>query len=375
MKVDFFKHNIDETDIDRVNAVLRSVFLTNANVTSDFEKRFSHYMKSKECVAVNSCTAALHLSLLAWGIKEGDEVITTSMSFIATANAILHSGAKPVFVDVEPETYLIDCSKIEDAITPNTKAILPVHLYGQMCDMKEINKIAKRHNLIVIEDAAHCIEGERDGIKVGELSHAACFSFYATKNITSGEGGAIICQDESKAEYLRKLRLHGMSKDASSRYYGKFSYWDMEILGWKYNISDIQSALLIGQLERIEDLLSKRKKIVDIYEEKLKKNLEIKRVKYLNTVKQSYHLYVIHVKNRDEVIHKLNQKGISVAVNYNPIHLTSFYRTQFNYERGTFLVTENWGEGCISLPLYPTLEHEKVNYVADCLIDIVKEKK
>ena len=176
-KIEFFKHNIDEEDISRVNDVLKSIFLTNANVTKEFEEKFATYLETKHCVAVSSCTAALHLSLLALGIKDGDEVITTPMSFVATSNAILHAGAVPVFVDVEEDTGNIDASLIEAAITPKTKAIMPVHLYGNMCDMKAIKKIADKHNLKIIEDAAHCIEGERDGIRVGELGDTACFLF------------------------------------------------------------------------------------------------------------------------------------------------------------------------------------------------------
>lgn len=251
-KIEFFKHNISKSDIKAVNNVLNSIFLTNANVTKEFENNFAKYVEARHCVAVSSCTAALHLSLLALGIKEGDEVITTPMSFVATSNAILHVGAKPIFVDIEMDTGNINAKLIEKAITKKTKAIIPVHLYGNMCDMKAVKAITDKYNLKIIEDAAHCIEGERDGIKVGELADAACFSFYATKNITSGEGGAITTNNQEVAEQLYKLRLHGINKDASSRYTTGFQHWDMDILGWKYNISDIQSALLLGQLQKID---------------------------------------------------------------------------------------------------------------------------
>jgi len=189
MKIEFYKHVINGEDIRRVNKVLRSLFLTTGEAVANFEGRMQEYLGIKNVVGVTSCTAALHLSLLAWGIGEGDEVITTPMSFCATSNVIIHAGAKPVFVDVEEKTGNINSELIEPGITKKTKAIIPVHLYGQMCDMRKIRQIADRYGLAVIEDAAHCIEGIRDGIRVGQCGDAACFSFYATKNITSGEGG------------------------------------------------------------------------------------------------------------------------------------------------------------------------------------------
>lgn len=188
MKVEFYKHNISQKDIENATKVLNSLFLTTGEVVDEFEKKFSQYLGRKYTVGVTSCTAALHLSLLAYGIAPGDEVITSPMTFIATANSIIYAGATPVFVDAESETGNIDTNLIEAAVTPRTKALLPVHLYGQMCNMKKIREIADRHHLVVIEDAAHAIEASREGKRVGALGDAACFSFYATKNITSGEG-------------------------------------------------------------------------------------------------------------------------------------------------------------------------------------------
>lgn len=231
MKVEFFKHNIGPEEIRKVTEVLNSVFLTTGNVVGEFEAKFSDYLGCSHAVGVTSGTAALHLALLACGIGPGDEVITTPMSFVATANAILHAGADPVFVDVEPQTGNIDADLIEEAISEKTKAILPVHLYGQMADMKQVKAIADKHCLTIIEDAAHCIEGERDGVRPAQLSQAACFSFYATKNITSGEGGAISTNDETISEKLRRLRLHGIDKSAAERYTKKYQHYDMTLLG------------------------------------------------------------------------------------------------------------------------------------------------
>ncbi len=244
MKVEFFKHNINKQDIANVNKVLNSLFLTTGDTVKEFENKFALYLGIKNVIGVTSCTAALHLCLLAWGIGEGDEVITTPMSFCATSNAILQSGAFPMFVDVEKDTGLIDVELIEDAITSKTKAIMPVHLYGQMCDMRRIRQIANKYNLVVIEDAAHCIEGYRDNTKVGHLGDAACFSFYATKSITCGEGGAIVTDDTEKAGLIKTLRNHGTNKLDIG--------YNMPILGYKYNMNNIQAAFaLSGHLELV----------------------------------------------------------------------------------------------------------------------------
>ena len=370
MQVDFFKHSIDEQDIQRVNEVLTSTFLTNAHVSQDLEERLAAYLQVEYCVAVSSCTAALHLALLALGVGEGDEVITTPMSFIATSNAILHAGATPIFIDVEKESGNMDVSLIEAAITNKTKAIMPVHLYGNMCDMQNIKKIADKYKLKIIEDAAHAIEAMRDGVRVGELGDMACFSFYATKNITSGEGGAISCKSQALQESLKRLRLHGMSKDAASRHGKTYTHWDMIDLGWKYNITDIQSALLIGQLERIEQQLERRKEIALAYHDAFTQH-HITHVWHNNSTKSSYHLFTILVQNRDSVLLALQEKGIGVTVNYNPIHLTHYYKTHFNFHIGLYPNAEAIGNATISIPLYPKMKNEEVNYVIKSVIEVL----
>lgn len=368
MKVEFFKHSINNEDIDRVSTVLRSIFLTTGKAVAEFERRFALYLNAEDIVGVTSCTAALHLSLLTLGIKPGDEVITTPMSFCATANAILHAGGTPVFVDVEEETGNVNADLIEAAITKKTKAILPVHLYGQMCDMAKIKKIADKHKLAVIEDAAHAIEASRDGLRPGALSDAACFSFYATKNITSGEGGAIAA-GRDKAEILKMLRLHGINKSAIDRYTGRYKHWDMPLLGWKYNMDNIHAALLLGQLKRIDKLWKRRDKIWRTYEGAF---TGIKGLRLLKTVEHSRHarhLFTVLVKpeKRDSILHKLQEKGIGVAVNYRPIHLLKYYRVAFNYKKGDFPAAEDIGESTISLPLYPALKEKAVSYVIKSL--------
>jgi len=374
MKVEFFRHSINNQDIGRTSKVLRSIFLTTGKTVAEFERRFALYLNVEDVVGVTSCTAALHLSLLALGIKPGDEVITTPMSFCATANAVLHAGGIPVFVDVEEETGNIDANLIEAAITKKTKAILPVHLYGQMCDMVKIKIIADKYKLAIIEDAAHAIEAEREGFKPGMLSDAACFSFYATKNITSGEGGAIAAGRE-RAEILRMLRLHGIDKSAIDRYTGRYKHWDMPLLGWKYNMDNIHAALLLGQLKRIDKLWKRRDEIWRTYEDAF---TGIKGLRLLKTVGQSRHarhLFTVLVKpeKRDSILHKLQEKGIGVAVNYRPTHLLKYYRVVFKYMEGDFPVAEGIGKSTISLPLYPALKDTAISYVIKSLKSLLKQ--
>lgn len=374
MKIEFYRHNIDENDITRVNQVLRSIFLTTGDQVKEFEDQLAAYLGVKHAVGLTSCTAALHLSLLACDIGPGDEVITTPMTFIATANAILHCGAKPVFVDVEPNTGNIDATLIESAITPRTKAILPVHLYGQLCDMKTIRKIADKHKLFIIEDAAHCIEGKRDGIGPGQLGDVACFSFYATKNITSGEGGAIATNSQEIAERVKLLRLHGMSKGAADRYVKKYEHWDMVECGWKYNMDNIQAALLLGQLERIDQLWQQREKICKQYEEAFN---DVPGLNYPKMIpgdnKSARQLFTIWVKpsRRDAILHGLQERGVGVAVNFRAIHLLRYFRENFVFTRRMFPIAENIGDSTISIPLYPKLTDIEVNYIIDTVKIIV----
>lgn len=365
MKLEFFKHNIGNKDIKEVNNVLRSIFLTSSLMTKRFEDRFAKYLGSEKVVCVSNCTAALFLSLKAYNIGPGDEVITTPMTFIATPNSIIHSGAMPVFADVEENTGNINADLIEGAINSRTKAIIPVHLYGQMCDMKRIRDIADKHKLVVIEDAAHAIEARRDGVRVGELGDAACFSFYATKNITCGEGGAISINNEELAKKIIKLRLHGMDKAAADRYAKKYQHWDMEMLGWKYNMDDIHAALLLNQLKNINKYLERREEICRIYENAFADMKKIRLLKILPNSKSARHLFTILVPpgKRDGVMLRLHSKGIGIAVNYRPVHLMKYYRKIYGYKKGMFPVAENIGERTISLPLYPKLTRREINYI------------
>ena len=374
MKIEFFKHNIEQDDIKRATDVLNSIFLTTGQVVSEFENSFASYLKAQHAVGVTSCTAALHLSLLAYGIGRGDEVITTPMSFCATSNSILHAGATPVFVDVEKETGNINAEIIEAAITKTTKAIMPVHLYGQMCDMVKIKKIADKYNLAVIEDAAHAIEAIRGGFKPGMLSDTACFSFYATKNITSGEGGAVTTGSSEKADIIRMLRLHGIDKSAIDRYTKGYQHWDMPMLGWKYNMDNIHAALLIGQLKKIDGLWKRRDEIWRTYEDKLTGIRDLSILKTIGNSRHARHLFTVLVNpnRRDSILHELQKKGVGVAVNYRPVHLLKYYRKTFGYKEGDFPIAEDIGKKTISLPLYPCLDDTEVCYVIESLKKVLK---
>jgi len=371
MKIEFFKHNIGYKEKRDVSQVLDSVFLTTGDVVYEFERKFSEYIGCEYTIGLMSCTAALHLSMLAYGIGPGDEVITTPMTFIATSTSILHAGARPVFVDVEPETGNLNTDLIEKAITNKTKAIVPVHLYGNMCDMRGIRRIADRHGLVVIEDAAHAVEAQRNGYKVGELSDAACFSFYATKSITCGEGGAVSVHNQQKAKLLRELSLHGMTKGAAGRYAGRYNHWDMKMLGWKYNMSNIQAALLMNQIAHIEKLWKKRDRIARRYEKAIVKIEGMDFPKVPADAKSGRHLFTIWVdpKKRDTILSGLQAAGVGVAVNYRAIHLLTYFKKILGHKRGDFPVAEKIGDSTISLPLYPKLTIEEV----DCIIRRVKQ--
>lgn len=364
-KVEFYKHNIGEDEKTMVIECLNGIFLTTGSYVTKFEERLADYLNLNYAVGLTSCTGALHLSLLALGIGPGDEVITSPMTFIATATAIMHTGATPVFVDVEEDTALLDPDLIEKAITNRTKAILPVHLYGQMCDMNRIRTIADKNNLKVIEDAAHCIEGTRDGVGPGQLGDVACFSFYATKNITSGEGGAIATNIQKIADSIKLLRQHGVTKSAADRYIEVYNHWDMIECGWKYNMDNIQAAMLLPQLEKIEKLWARRDELYKVYVNYLSKIPGIKLPIIVTNSKSAYHLFTILVDEdrRDETLKKLGSEQIGVAVNYRAIHLLTYFRNTFGYKKGDLPVAENIGCRTISLPFYVTLQEKDVKYI------------
>lgn len=375
MKIEFFKHNITKADIAAAAQVMKSVFITTGPKVAEFEKRFSEYLGSPEAVGLTSCTGALHLALLRHGVGVGDEVISTPMTFVATATAILQTEATPVFVDVSPKSGMILPEAVKAAITERTKAILPVHLYGRMADMRGFSKIAEEHNLILIEDAAHCIEGMRDGIRPGQLSQAACFSFYATKSMTCGEGGALVCRSSEDAAWYRSARHHGISQNASYRYTKKYEHWDMEMMGWKYNMNDIQAAMLIDQIERLNDYRQRRETLERLYRQQLK---GIEGLEFMDEPGDEevsgHHLFTILLPkrvSRDEVVKRMQENGVGVAVNYRAIHNLIYFREEFGYRPEDFQNANEIGNRTISLPLYPKLIEEEVEIVSDTLKKVI----
>ena len=354
---------IEEEERQEVVDTLKSGWLSIGPKVKKFEDSLAGYTEAKYAIALNSCTAALHLSLVALGIGGGDEVITTPFTFVATANVIVHVGAKPVFVDIERDTYNIDPEKVEEAVTSKTRAIIPVHYAGQPCDMKTINEIAEGHGLSVVEDAAHALGAEYEGKKIGTFSDATCFSFYPTKNITTGEGGAVTTNNKELADKLGVLRLHGMDKSAWKRYSFKGS-WYYEVLecGFKENMSDIQAALGIHQIRKLDKFMEIRRKYAEIYTKELGKLGEIITPHEKPNVKHPYHLYPILLRSYDrgKFIERMGEIGISCSVHFIPLHLHPFYRNTFGSKRGDFPVAEWVYDREVSLPLYPKMSEKDV---------------
>ena len=371
--------DINHEEINEVIDTLKSGWLTTGPKVRKFEEEFAEFIGSKYALAVNSCTGGLHLSLAAAGVGEGDEVITTPFTFVSTVNVILHLGAKPVFVDIGPD-FNIDVNKIEAAITPKTKVILPVHYSGQPCEMDAIMDLAKKYNLTVIEDAAHAVGAEYKGKKIGTIGDLTAFSFYATKNLTTGEGGMVTTNNEEYAQKIRKLTLHGISKDAWKRYTSEGSwYYEVIYAGYKYNMTDIQAAIGLHQLKKIEKFNSKRAELAQLYTQLLSDVEEIETPKVNPEVKHSWHLYVIKLNlemlkiGRSEFIEKLKENGIMTSVHFIPVHLHPYYRETFGFKKGDFPVAEAIYERVISLPLHTKLEKNAIYYIAEVIKNLCKK--
>lgn len=373
--------DITEVEIKEVVDTLESGWLAKGPKTIEFEEKFAEYVGAKYAIAMNSCTAALHIALIAAGVGPGDEVITTSMTFAASVNTIIHAGATPVFVDIDAETGLIDVSKIEEKITKKTKAIVPVHYAGQACDLDEIYKIADKHNLFVSEDAAHAIYTEYKGKRIGHKPQGAVsYSFYATKNLATGEGGMLVTNSKEIADRARVLITHGMSRNAWNRY-GKGGSWmyDIEEPGYKYNMFDLQAALGLTQLERLEEMQTKREEIVKMYIEGLSNisGIELPKVNEYTT-RNAWHLFIIKVNsefplNREELIDYLAENNIGTSVHFIPVHMMTAYK---DYKHQTNLMeTEKWFDKILSLPLYSTLQTSDVERIINSIKSLVKTEK
>ncbi len=373
MKVEFYRHALGQPELDAVARVVGSLFLTTGPETRAFEAELAAFLGVAEAVGVTSCTAAMHLSLVALGVGPGDEVVVPPTSFVATANVAVYAGATPVFADVEPDTGLLDPAAVEAALTPRTRAVIPVHLYGHLADMRALRALADGHGLALIEDGAHCVEGTRDGAKPGQLGTAACFSFYATKNLTCGEGGAIATNDHALAAHLRRLRLHGIDRDAADRYGARYRHWDQLELGYKANLTDLQAAMLRAQLPLLLERRARREALCRRYDEGFADLAGVQRPVVRPGAESARHLYTLQVDpaRRDDVLAALGDRGVGVAVNFRPIHLMRWYREHFGTREGQFPNAERLGASTISLPLYPLLTEAEQDHVIAAVREVV----
>lgn len=363
----FGSPDIRQPEIDEVVATLKSGWIGTGPRTARFEEAFRRYTGSPHARAVSSCTAALHLTLLAAGLKEGEEVITTPMTFAATANAILHARGRPVFVDCEWPTGLIDPHRIEEAITPRTRAVLPVHLAGRPCEMDAICDVAGRHSLLVISDAAHAIEARYKGRSVGVIGDAACFSFYVTKNVTTCEGGMITTPHRDWNDRIEVLALHGQSRGAWKRYSDDgFKRYEIVAPGFKYNMTDLQAALGWHQLARVEESLRRREEIWRRYDEAFRGLPVLAPPPEPPDRRHARHLYTLMVDietlgvSRDEFQDALHRENIGSGIHYVSIHLQDYYQRTFRFKPGDFPNASRISERTLSLPLSPKLTDQDV---------------
>jgi perosamine synthetase len=378
--IPFFVPTIGDEEIESVVQTLRSGWLTTGPKVKRFEARFAERVGARHAVAVNSATAALHLALEAIEVGVGDEVLVPTMTFAATAEVVIHLGATPVLVDCRPDTLNIDPEQIEAKITSRTKAVVPVHYGGQPCDMEPILAVARKHGLRVIEDAAHALPARYGDQVVGAIGDVTCFSFYANKTITTGEGGMITTDDDGLAERTRIMSLHGISKDAWKRFSAEGS-WCYEILapGYKYNMTDIAASLGLCQLDRCDAFWEKRARCAETYNQGFADLEEIQLPCVELNVQHAWHLYVIQLRlerlavDRGEFIRRLNQAGVGTSVHYTPLHRHPLYRDRFGYRPQDLPVANSVYERIISLPIYPGLSDEDLQYVIDAVKDIVAE--
>ena len=371
--VEFYRHCLGEREFASVRETLSSIFITLGPRVGEFERAFAEYLGIEHVVGLSSCSTAMVLALRALGVGPGDEVITTPMTFVATPNAALQVGATPVFADVEPKTGLIDPDAVQKAITPRTRAILPVSLYGQLTDVRRLREIADQHGLFLIEDAAHAVETRHDGARTGSHSHAAAFSFYATKNLTCGDGGALAVHDEGLARRLRSLRNHGITKDAATRYGQAYTHWDMVELGYKAALTDVQAAILLPQLEHLERRRERRQALVERYERELAGHPQVELVERSGI--SAHHLFAVLVpaELRDRVLAGLGRRQIGCAVNYRSVHTLSYFRDRFGFERDAFPHAAAFGERTVTLPLWPDLPPDDVSVVVGALDEAIGE--
>lgn len=361
---------IDDQDIKAVTETLKSDYLTTGPKIKEFEDKFANYVDAKYAVAIANGTAALHAATYAAGIKKGDEVITTPLTFAATANSVLYQDATPVFADIDSKTYNIDPESIKEKITEKTKAIIPVHYTGQPCEMDKIKEIAAEHNLIIIEDGAHAVGATYKDKKIGSVGDMITFSFHPVKNMTTGEGGMITTDSKELYDKLMKFRTHGITKD-ESEYINKSDgpwYHEQQELGYNYRITDIQAALGITQLEKLDKFLARRREIVNRYNNEFKEMDGLIIPEHLENTNSAWHIYVLQLElekltaDRKEIFEALREKNLGVNVHYIPVYFHPYYQS-LGYEKGICPKAEKLYERIITIPLYPKMTDQQVDEV------------
>jgi len=378
----FHVPSIGEEEIRSVVETLKSGWLTTGRKVKTFEEDFAKYVGAKHAVAVNSGTAALHLGLDAVGIREGDEVIVPTMTFTATAEVVLYFKARPVLVDCCRDTLNIDPARIEAAISAKTKAIIPVHMAGQPCDMDAILQLAEKHNLKVIEDAAHALPASYRGKAIGTIGDITCFSFYATKTVTTGEGGMATTDNGEWAERMRMMSLHGISHDAWKRY-TKEGSWYYEVLrpGFKYNLTDLAAAIGIEQLKKCGKFGEARKRIAALYQKAFAELEEIFVPSSGAEMQHAWHLFIIQLNpqrlkiNRNQFVELLRENGIGASVHFIPLHLHPYYRDEFGYRPADFPNASAAFEQIVSLPIYPGMTQSDVEKVIGAVTTITRNHR
>lgn len=370
--IPFYLHSLGPNDGQKMQDVLATPFLTSGAVCRAVEEQLCGFFNVPHALLVNSFTNGAIAALLALGIGPGDEVIVPASTFIASANVVELVGAKPVFADVDPDTLCLDMESVKAALSERTKAIMLVHLYGAYFDVRPFAQLAREKAIYLIEDCAHCFEGSFDGIQPGQLSDLAIFSFYATKNITCGEGGAVICRDKGLYDALSQTRQHGMSAGAINRFKdGGYNHWDMARLGTKANLPDLLAALLPNQIDTVFERREMRQTVAANYRQALE-GMGIKMPQWCKGGTHAHHLFPIWVvpTMRDKVIAGLNAQGVNVTVNYHSVPSMQYYKTK-GYDAHLYPVSLNWGLGTLSLPLYPSLKEEDQAYVVQALAQAV----
>ncbi len=377
--IPFHSADIGEEEAQAAAEVIRSGWLTMGPKTIEFEKQFASYIGAKQAVCVSSCTAALHLALDAIGLKQGDEVLVPTTTFTSSAEVVCYFKAKPVLVDVDAKTLCIDPVDAERRITEKTRAVIPVHFAGQPCDMDAIQAMAKRHGLRVIEDAAHALPTSYHGVRVGAISELTAFSFYATKTLTTGEGGMVTTDNGELATRMRMMRLHGIGQDAWKRYSAEGS-WYYEVLdtGYKYNLTDIQSAIGIVQLRKCDRMRKARAKVADRYTHMFAAESRLEVPTIMENCEIAWHLYPLRLNletlsiTRSEMIEELKNRGISTSVHFIPLHMHPYYKKTYGYRDEDFPVASQQYQRYLSLPIFPAMTESQIDYVIDNVLEIIK---